>query len=83
MSDTTNFLTPVARLVSGHPMRVQTKNYDGSESNPYWFISIAIAKTDPGWPELFQKIQAAGQAGHAPRRRRGHARLHPPHVQRV
>lgn len=61
-------LTPVGRIVQGHPMVEQTKGYggkpmttkDGAPRSQYFF-AIAIPKTDPGWATLWQTISAEAQ----------------------
>jgi len=70
----TEILTPVGRLLQGSCFEPQTTD---SENNPLivkhgpnagqsrvdYFMSIAIPKTDPAYPELWAKIHAAAVAG--------------------
>lgn len=64
------FTTPVGRLVQGDPFKANTTNMKGkpltnTDGSPRveYFVAIAVAKTDPGWPVLWAQLQAVGQAG--------------------
>lgn len=64
MSVSEKFLTPVGRLVQGDLFTPQTTDQQGNprviktgpnagQPNPQYFIAVAFAKNDPGWPALF------------------------------
>lgn len=68
------FLTPVARLVQGHPMEKQTKDMQGAaltvktgpnagQPTQRYFVGVAIPKTDPGWPAFWSLVHQAARAG--------------------
>jgi hypothetical protein len=66
----TDILTPVGRIVQGHPMVEQTTGYGGKpmttkDGRPRsaWFFALAIPKTDPGWPAVWNAIDAEARAG--------------------
>lgn len=57
------FLSPVLRLVQGHPMEKQEKNMQGQPlmtkqgvPTQRYFMAGAIAKNDPAWPAFFQLL---------------------------
>ena len=67
-----DLLTPVGRLVQGSPFEPQTTDAEGrplviktgpntGQPRVDYFMAIAIPKTDPGWPELWAKIQATAK----------------------
>ena len=64
-------LTPVGRMVQGHPFTPNTTNATGAplvhkstgQPREEFFFSVAIAKTDPGWAAFMQSIQAVAVAG--------------------
>ena len=64
-----NFLTPVGRLVQGHPMKFQSKNMQGQpltnkDGTPRvtYFAAIALPKTDPATTEFINTLHAIAQA---------------------
>jgi len=70
MSERTDILTPVGRLVQGDLFAGSSTGYGGKaltdkNNNPRteWYVGLAIPKTDPEWPALWAKIQAAAAAG--------------------
>lgn len=69
MSENTQILTPVGRLVQGDCFEGQTTDAEGKplvireganagKTRTTWFMAIAIAKSDPGYAELWAKIYA-------------------------
>lgn len=69
-SISTQILTPVGRMVQGHPFRYNTHDMKGkpltdSDGNPRveYFLAIAIPKTDAGFNEVWQKMQQAAASG--------------------
>ena len=70
MSERVDILTPVGRLVQGHPFDANNTNMEGQPltdkaGNPRveYFFAVAIPKTDPAWPALWQKVQEVAQKG--------------------
>jgi hypothetical protein len=74
MAENTNFLTPVGRIVQGHPMHAQDKNMNGQpltdkngNSRVNYFMGVAFSKSDPAVAEEFGKLwglfQQAAQSG--------------------
>jgi hypothetical protein len=72
MSEAKKILTPVGRIVAGDCFKGSDKDANGNprtiKSGPnagqpttQYFIGLAIAKTDPGWPALEQAIDAAAR----------------------
>jgi hypothetical protein len=62
------FLSPVLRLVQGHPMEKQEKNMTGQplvtksgQPTQRYFMAGAIAKNDPAWPAFFALLDAAAK----------------------
>lgn len=75
MNQPIEFLTPVGRIVQGDCFKGKTTNPDGTplvfKNGPNagqpctnFFIALAIPKNDPGWPELWAKMNAAAKAGY-------------------
>lgn len=69
MSNVTNLLTPVGRLVQGGPFEFRDTNMDGkpltdSNGNPRkdYYMAIAIAKNDPNWAAFKAQVDAVAQA---------------------
>lgn len=67
--DKQQLLTPVGRMVQGHPFEEQTKDMAGKplmtkDGKPRvkYFIAIAIPKTDPAWPAFWAEIYNKGAA---------------------
>jgi len=66
----TEFLTPVGRIVQGDCFKGNDKDFygkprvdkNGSPSVSY-YIGLAIAKNDPGWGELWGKITTEARTG--------------------
>ena len=63
-------LTPVGRMVQGDPFVANTKDHEGrpltdqqGQPRVNYFFAIAIPKTDPGFAELWAKMQAIALAG--------------------
>lgn len=63
-------LTPVGRLVQGHPMEKQDKDHLGQplttragEPAVRYFVAVAIAKNDPAWPALWATLNQAARGG--------------------
>jgi hypothetical protein len=70
MSERVDMLTGVGRLVQGHPFESNDKNMEGQPltdkaGNPRveHFFAIAIPKTDPEFPKMWQKVQEVAQKG--------------------
>lgn len=70
----TELLTPVGRLVQGDCFEGQTTDAEGNplviKNGPNagqprvdYFMAIAIAKTDPGWPAIWEAIKAEAIKG--------------------
>jgi hypothetical protein len=64
------FLSPVLRLVQGHPMDKQEKNMAGQalvtktgQPTQRYFMAGAIAKNDPAWPAFFALLDVAAKQG--------------------
>lgn len=68
------FLTGVGRLVQGSVDEPQTKDMQGNlrvvktgpnagQPNPQFFIGVAFAKTDPGWPTFWADLVNAAYLG--------------------
>lgn len=72
MSKSVPLLTPVGRMVQGHPFEFKDTdmkgrpltNKDGSPRVQY-FTAIAITKTDPGWAALWAQLNEAASYGFA------------------
>lgn len=70
MTTKVSLLTPVGRLVQGSPFEANTTDAAGKplrdlQGNPKvnYFLALAIAKNDPGWPAFKQQLDAvAAQA---------------------
>ena len=73
-NDAVEIMTPSGRMVQGDAFEPQTKDAQGNpltvKSGPNagqprvnYFVAIAIPKTDPGWPEIWAKINAVARAG--------------------
>jgi hypothetical protein len=74
MTEPTQILTPVGRIVQGdcfkgrdtdmqgNPLTVKTGPRAG-EARSEWFVALAVPKTDPGWPAIQAAIHQAAQAG--------------------
>lgn len=69
MTNQDTLLTPVGRMVQGHPLEANTTDFKGNQlkdkegnDRVNYFFAIAIAKTDPGWDEVWRRIYAVGQA---------------------
>ena len=68
--ETFSTITPVGRLVQGHPMVGQTTDMenrpltfkDGSPRTNYFF-AIAVPKTDPDWNRFWGEVYAVGVEG--------------------
>lgn len=65
-----NFLTPVGRLVQGHPMEAQTKDQSGrplltqsGQPTQRYFIAVAFRKGDPAFESLRALITQAAREG--------------------
>ena len=70
MSERVDLLTGVGRLVQGHPFEFSDKNMEGQPltdkaGNPRveYFFAIAIPKTDPEFPPLWQRVTEVAQQG--------------------
>ena len=70
MSERVDILTPVGRLVQGHPFEANSTNMEGQpltdkagKPRVEYFFAIAIPKTDPEFPALWQKVQEVAQKG--------------------
>jgi hypothetical protein len=74
MTERTNFLTSVGRLVQGDAFKANTKDHMGNpltvktganagQPREDFFLALAIPKTDAGWAELDQMIKAVAAAG--------------------
>ena len=74
MSEAIQFLTPVGRLVQGDCWKANTTDQQGNplihKSGPNtgqprvnYYVGIAVPKTDPGFAELWAKMQQAAQEG--------------------
>lgn len=74
MTDKIDILTPVGRMVQGHPFDEQTKDAKGNpllvktgpnigQPRVEYFLAIAVPKTDPQYAAFFQQIQLTAQAG--------------------
>lgn len=75
MTNKVDLLTPVGRMVQGHPMEQQTTDHKGNplvtKTGPNigkprvaYFFAIAIPKNDPQWPAFKQQIDAIAQASY-------------------
>jgi len=67
-NDKTTILTPVGRIVQGHPMEAQDKNMSGQpltdkQGNPRvnYFMGVAFPKTDPAFNEMWAAMQRVAQ----------------------
>ena len=69
-----DFVTPVGRLVQGHPMEKQDKDMQGNaltvktgpnagQPTQRYFVAVAIDKRSPEWADLWGKIVQAARAG--------------------
>lgn len=74
MTEPTNILTPVGRIVQGDCFKGRATDMQGNpltiKSGPNagqprteWFVALAIPKDDPGWPVLQAAIHQAARAG--------------------
>ena len=70
MTNRTDILTPVGRIVQGDLFNGSDKGYQGKQltdknNNPRmeWYVGLAIPKTAPEWAELWAKINATAAAG--------------------
>ena len=70
MAERNYLLTPVGRLVSGHPMVAQDKDQMGKpltnmkgEPKVNYFIGLAIPKTDPEFGAIWQEMNSVARAG--------------------
>jgi len=72
MTERQNILTPVGRIVAGNVFKGRTTDQKGNplltKSGPNagkprseWFFAIAIAKTDPGWPEFYNTLMGVAR----------------------
>ena len=66
----TQILTPVGRLVQGHPMEEQTKDMDGDplvdkhgKPRVQYFLALAVEKTNPEFNKFFTEVQKEAFAG--------------------
>jgi len=75
MTQAIELLTPVGRMVQGDLFKGRTTDNKGKpllvkngpnagQPRTEYFVAIAIAKTDPGWADLWSKICQAAQAGY-------------------
>lgn len=74
MTEPTQILTPVGRIVQGdcfkgrgtdmqgNPLTIKTGPRAG-EPRSEWFVALAVRKDDPGWPVLQAAIHQAARAG--------------------
>ena len=58
-----DILTPVGRIVQGHPMTENTKGFGGKplttkagDPRIQYFFALAIRKDDPGWGEVYRQF---------------------------
>ena len=74
MTNRTDFLTPVGRLIQGNPFEGQTTDAKGNpltvkkgpnkgQPRTNYFIGIAVPKTDPTVDAFITTIKAAGRSG--------------------
>lgn len=74
MTQSTQFLTPVGRMVQGDPFEAQTKDQAGApltiktgpnagQATQRYFIAVAFAKTDVAFGALFQQIKDTARSG--------------------
>jgi len=63
MSEKLYIITPVGRIVQGHPMEPNTKGYNGNvavnkngDPKTSYFFSLAIEKVNPDWLNFWQQI---------------------------
>jgi len=63
MNEKLYIITPVGRIVQGHPMEPNTKGYNGNvavnkngEPKTSYFFSLAIEKNNPDWVAFWQQI---------------------------
>jgi len=68
MSEKKNFVSPIGRLVQGHPMEVQTKDMQGrpmvdraGQPKQQIFFALAFAKSDPEWLTLYTLIKSVAK----------------------
>lgn len=65
MTDPNNtYTTPVGRLVGGSLSEARTKNRNGP-CEPYWWVALALPKTDPGTAALVAQIKRIAAEGFA------------------
>lgn len=75
MAEVIDFLSPVGRLVQGHPMEGQTKDSKGvpytiktgqnaGQPTTKYFVALAIPKNSPEWPEFYAKLDQAARSGY-------------------
>lgn len=64
-----DIISPVGRLVQGHPMEKQTTNQQGQplktlsgQDTQRYFTALAFAKTDATFPPFYQQMAAAARA---------------------
>ena len=70
MSEVISIMSPVGRMVQGHPMKMSDKGFQGKQLTDKQgnvreecFFAVAFPKTDPLMAEIWQQLQRVAQAG--------------------